>query len=67
MSKQWTQAVYLEDSGVVSTAAAVAAVAVASPVNHLRWDLEEHDALEDSQGLQGRMDGGIHSHKFTAS
>lgn len=24
-------------------------------------------ALEDSQGLQDRMDGCIHSHKFTAS
>lgn len=36
-------------------------------VSHLRWDPEERDALEDSQGLQGRMDGCIHSHKFTAS
>lgn len=36
-------------------------------VSHLRWGPEEHDALEDSQGLRARMDGCIHSHKFSAS
>lgn len=53
---------FLDNAGAVYTAAEVG-----SPVNHQRWDPEEYDALEDSQGLQGRMDGCTHSHKFTAS